>query len=838
MHNPKLRIPDPDRRLAPRNRCMKLLEREAHRPLIALTAPTGYGKTTLLAARAAELAARGAAVGWLALDADDNDAGRLLADIVSMLPPAARAKAEKEPPRLESTLEALNIAGEAYLFFDRYETVRSDAAHRLFEQLITHSGGRIRFCIASREKLPFAAALRRLQPALLTMTQEQLRLSPEEAVAFIRRRTRSQPRSSVLARLEQAAEGWPLALDVFASLYDGSGALPPGEDAAVDTLASRLQDIFLEDILAKQPVRLQQFMLRTSVPDAFDADLAREITGDDEAHGHQEYLLRQLLLLEREGDGQLRYPPLLARWLRDRFSRSGEAECREVRQRLIGWMERQGRPVEAVPHALDIHDYDRASKLLLTDISATFACPKRTVIDWLDRFPREEMSRRPSVAMLYGWFLTAEHRIAAAETVLDGAEAYMGEERHEFSPTGENLRGYFASIRSRIHFLRRESEPGMTYMKETEALLNGPGRLYSHLNTIDPCGSSLLNSDAGHWGALDQTIAMCEYAEPLWNGVNQGYGIIHVLLGECCFERSEQDRAETHLQKGRRIGLDLMDTGLILPATLALVQLKWSRGERQSAYVLLRETEKLIASATGEDGQSVLDACRARLHMKADRSDEARQWMRRRPAAIDSVPEMPKLYEALTHLRAFVCLRQFRQGIDFGEKLLHMSESWYLQYPIAEISLLLAVLYEASGDRPPAFRMLENALDISHREGYEQLFLSEWDIAEPVFQQYVKHRQAKPHSVPRHIVSCCDRLLLLAAEREERAHPLLAARKLLTSKEYKVLQSLIAGQSNAAIAGELSVGIETVKTHCKSIYKKLSLKSRKDAGQRFAAYVR
>lgn len=261
-----------------------------------------------------------------------------------------------------------------------------------------------------------------------------------------------------------------------------------------------------------------------------------------------------------------------------------------------------------------------------------------------------------------------------------------------------------------------------------------------------------------------------------------------------------------------------------------------SRGELQAAQVLLQETEKLIAHRIGEDGLAVLDACQARLHMKANRPDEVKAWMRRRPAAGESALDMRKMYEYSTRLRAFIFLRQLRQGIAFGEMLLHMSESWFLHYYIAEIGLLLATLYETGGERPSAVRLAENALDIGQKEGYVQ-FLADWDIAEPVLRLFDKHVRAKPQTVPKAVVSYCERLLQLTAEQERVADPMRAARKRLTVKEYEVLLALIAGKTNADIAEQTSIRIETVKTHCKNIYKKLELKGRKEAAERFAGHA-
>lgn len=832
-------------------RCVELLKREAFRPLLALVAPPGYGKTTLLAAWAAALPAE-SAIGWLALNEEDNEVGRFLSRAIRALPVSGDGRSGKLPelrqgeegaerplvPQalLDAFLRTLDTAEEVHLFFDQYEAIREPAVHRIVEQIAANAGERVHLYIASREALPFFPAIRRLQPGPLLVTHEHLKLDEAEIGAWLGQRTQLKPPAELLRRLVRCTEGWPMALELFASFMDGSRALPPEEEAAIDAVQTGLQDVFLQDILLRQPEALQRFMLCTSLPDRFDAELAGWLTGDSACHRHIERMLRHNLLLFHDGVGQYRYHPLFVRFLRTRFSQLDKDGFAAGQERMIAWLTRHVGVDEAVRHALRIPDYDRASALLLEDIAATFSYPKPTIIELLQQFPHAELGGRPSIAMIYAWFLAAEHRTALAETVLDQAELRMTGDSYVFPPTGENLRGYFASIRSRIHYRRRDAEKGMALMKETEALLNGPGYLYSHFNTIDPEGYSLLKSDAGHWGAIDQTIAMCEYAEPAWKGVNQGYGMIRILLGECHYERNRLSLAEEHLLQGRKIALDLRDSGLFLPASLALVQLKRARGEYRAAQTMLQETRKLAAAGQfGDKARSALDACQARLAMKAGQPNAVRDWLRRQPKEADTVPQLRDMYESLTLLRAYVFFRQTESGLTFGERLLHFSESWYLPCYIAEIEWLLAVLYEAKGEKSTAFRKLERALTIGQREGYVQLFLDEWETAEQLLLKYGNQPRLRTKSAASEEARPFYRKLLQhSTEKALDDDKFLYAQRRLTPKEFKVLQCLIAGKSNAAIAAELSIRIETAKTHCKSIYRKLQLQSRKEVRRFFA----
>lgn len=145
------------------------------------------------------------------------------------------------------------------------------------------------------------------------------------------------------------------------------------------------------------------------------------------------------------------------------------------------------------------------------------------------------------------------------------------------------------------------------------------------------------------------------------------------------------------------------------------------------------------------------------------------------------------------------------------------------------------MLYEGNGERSTAFNRLESALEIGQQEGYIQLFLNEWDIAEPLLNLFIKQIRTKKRNPSQAVVSFYKLLVHSRSEQALTVDKDLFAQSQLTPREYKVLQCLIAGSSNTAIVTELAISIETVKSHCKNIYRKLHLESRKAILLHFAA---
>ncbi|MBO8155557.1 MAG: hypothetical protein H0Z32_03760 [Bacillaceae bacterium] len=828
-----------------RSRCIQLLARESYRNITIVEGPVGYGKTTLMAIWAKRLADEKKVV-WLTLNEKDNNMNPFLEKLIEALPfPQENLRhqwlnelKQIEPSEdrlsfslLDQIVQTLNVQGEIHLFFDQYEHIYEKDVHLLFEHLITYSGTNIHYYFASSAKLPFQN--KKIQSDSLTITSDHLKYDLHEIKEYIALKIGCHLHDAELQKLYMLTEGWPLAVSHYVFLLDKSRAQPHDEYSAMDALRHGLHDLFLNQIFLKQSPALQQFMLNTSIPDFFDTQFSYVLSKDSQNNSYIEHLIQQNLFLMQEDSRNYRYHPLFAHFLQQRLKQFDREQFLNMHKQCSAWFHEHGFLIEAMQHALMIPDYELASTLFLKDIVHTFSHPNSKLLLSLEQFPRTEINRRPSIAMLYAWLLTVNQRLTAAETVLDQLEAHRSEENLVFEPTGEDLRGYIAAIKSRIYFQRRDTETGMAYMKEGKSRLNGQGYLFSYVNTFDKLESSLLKGSIGHWGAIDQAIYRCKVAEPLWKGVNKGYGLIQTLLGECYYERRVFDKAEKHLSAGRRIGFDLMETGLILPSTLTLVQLKWTNGEKRIAQILIEETRNLLTDEKSRFTWSIMDACQARIHMKTQQFQHVKNWMNLQSNQIDDMLDFRYFYEYLTLLRAYLYLRQFDQGIYYGERLLHYSLSLNLYYYIAEIHFLLSILYENQRQPSKADHHVREALEIGRQEGYFQLFLEEWEIAKSILVRNVKFLKPIKTTLHPEASEYYQQLLTCGSEHDYTHNKMLYAKSKLTPTEYKVFQFLIEGKSNAIIAAELSITIETAKTHCKNIYRKLHLKSRKEVFKLF-----
>lgn len=593
--------------------------------------------------------------GWLTLEEADNDRSRFLGRLTAIL---AFEEEITAPPSLDSVVRSFYARDEIRLFLDRFEAIHEADIRDMLKDLIIQAPAHVRFYIAGRDVTPLLSDARIPHSDMLIVTPEHLKLDTDETRRLVQMSTGIELENDVVQTLEQLTEGWLPAISCYISYLDGSRAHRRKPDAVINAIGPDMQSLFYIAFLRQSP-ELQSFMLQTALPDFFDTELAFALTQHPQTVDTIKHIAGSGLFLSQEASDRYRYHPLYASFLRRHLTEQEQYE--QLCDRYGAWLENKGHLLDAIRHWLHISNYERATNAFLADIPSLFSHPTKKVLQVLDAFPLKELIRSPTAAILYAWFLITDQRISTAETVLHRTEAGMREDQtYLFALTGEDLRGYIASFHSIIYYLRHDQEKGSAFMQETESRLNGRGLIYCHTSSISKPVGSLFKSAFGHWGSLDQSIAMCEYAEEKWRGDSVGYGYFQALLGECLYERNQLDDAERCLLIGRRIGLDRRDAGLLIPTTLTLIQIRLNEGNATAAQRLLEETQTLLANQP--EAAWLLDACKARLCMETDDADSVSRWFANQEETTSGAHDHNYMYGYLTLLRALLYREKSREA--------------------------------------------------------------------------------------------------------------------------------------------------------------------------------
>lgn len=477
------------------------------RKLTLISAPTGFGKTTLLSEwlfgrdegerRKDEIFLHPSAftlppfkVAWLSLDKDDNDLTRFLTYLVAALqtvqpvlgdPPLAFLPAT-HPFSLEAVLTTLlnelaALPEEIVLVLDDYHVIETDTIHRALTFLLDHLPPHLHLVILSRTIPPLPLGHLRARGQLLELQAADLRFTSVEAAEFLNQVMGLHLSTADIETLEARTEGWIAGLQLAALSMQGrdSGAIPSFL-ASFSGSHPYILDYLVEEVLQRQPEPIQTFLLQTSILDRLcgplcDAVLSRGTGGRGgvgestpappllrspaAAQDILEYLEQSnLFIIPLDNERKwYRYHHLFVELLRNLLQKKvGTAGMAGLHRRAAEWYEQQGLVAAAMSHALAAADVERAARLVEQNAQMLLSRSEMTtLLSWLNALPAELVRSQPQLSLFQAWALALTGQLDAAETSL---------------PESERQPGEVAAIRATVAYLRRDMSQAVALYRQ------------------------------------------------------------------------------------------------------------------------------------------------------------------------------------------------------------------------------------------------------------------------------------------------------------------------------------------------------------------------------------
>jgi ATP/maltotriose-dependent transcriptional regulator MalT len=567
--------------------------------------------------------------------------------------------------------------------------------------------------------------------------------------------------------------------------------------------------------------------MRLAVPERIDEDLARHLLeAQTESLADAASPVGLMIQPAQDEQGGYIFQPMLRSYLNKQFKTADPDLYAKLHVRCISWFEERGRYVEAAAYAQQIGDDCTVARIITSHPEQLLQDGNLPLIRLLDRFSDEKWLIWPVLAWMYASVLVHARHYLKAERILDLVDAALaGQEPIRLPSTGEDLRAYLYSTRSRIHMARNESEIGIQYTMRTKDLLGGPGKLHGTLY-FNRHTTSILNGPYGFWGILRSSKVVADYVLPRWGRLDAGYCAMLVLDGECRMETGSPEEALPLLNRGLQLALDLREPGLAAPALISLAKLSWSKGDKESAYAILQEGRDHMARMNVRERIHLLDACEIDFRIRETHMKPVRRWLANQTFTQDALLEPYRLMEAIVLLRALFALGRTSQARSYGQRLLRLADSNGLPYRTVEIRLILALNDYVHGNFDLSLEKIAVALQVGMEQGYEQLFVQEGGIVASLLQARLKQYRSKRDKP---LADYIRKLLKAFPGQTENAAPIfpnLLAH--LSKQETRVCQHIMEGKSNAIIAQSLGISIETVKKHCQNIYRKLGIGNRRE----------
>lgn len=483
----KLYLPAPRTNLVPRSRLYERLDEGTRGKLTLLSAPAGFGKTTLVS----EWASRGTApVSWLSLDEGDNDRVRFLSYFIAALQAiesnignaALTVLQSPQPPQIEPILRGLineiaelpdgpvsgpqagspspissNSAEDGFvLVIDDFHHLENPQILDAVIYLIDRLPPQVHLIIATREDPPLPLARWRAQGQMIELRASDLRFTESEAANFLNQAMGLELSADAVAALESRTEGWIAGLHL-AALSLQRQADPEDFIRSFAGDNRHVADYLVGEVLSQQPETVQRFLLRTSVLKRMCGPLCDALVDGDAMSGGSQSVLEQLdranlFVVPLDNRRRwYRYHHLFVELLRTRLRRMHPEQIPELHRQASNWYERNDLTSEALGHAASASDFGRAARLTAANaLPMLIRGEVSTVQRWLDALPPQMIRHNPRLSIDQAWVLHLNQRPETIEPLLRDAERALESSEYAEGASASSWIGEILALRAWI----------------------------------------------------------------------------------------------------------------------------------------------------------------------------------------------------------------------------------------------------------------------------------------------------------------------------------------------------------------------------------------------------
>ena len=886
----KVAIPRPRSHLLARPQLLTKLNLVQEYPLTLISAPAGFGKTTILSSWVMQSSYP---VAWVSLDAQDSDATRFWTYVFTALntvqPGIADAALSllrsSQPPTIESIVATLvnGIAAfpaDIVLVLDDYHLLSNPLVHQSLQFLIDHLPPQLHLIITSRSKLPLRLARFRGRGQLLEIHTDELRFTLDETSAFLQYSTHLDLSSDDILALETHIEGWIVGLQLVALSLQKRGTL----FSAVATLNGSRQYIFdylAEEVFWHQSEALQTFLLHTSLLDRLSASLCNAVTGQDNGQAVLEQLDRANLFIVPLDDKHnwYRYHPLFAEFLSNRLRQTQAHLLPTLYHRASIWYEEHEFISSAIHYALAANEYKYAAHLVAS-VAETMMWHREliTLTHWLDQFPEEFVRSHAQLCFAYAWIWLTNSSFTKVEAYLHDTEAALAtqtEKNVAFQSKILALRAFIAIRRGNAQQAVELSVQALTGLPQPETVWYGfveqclasayflhndveaAQHIYSNIITRSRASGELtvtlialtaLAEIQMMYSNLHQAAANCQevlnfvaYTKTL-SYLDCGY--TNFRLGSIYYEWNDLSKAHEHLEAAVACGQQTGNTELLLLSILQLMYVVHAQGNSDTLQQLSEQMQHLLHTENKSEVATHISAQRAQLWLMQGDIEKAAQWAEEAKHVLH-IEKTNNTFVSLNFLLVYLAWvhvqlaqNKVAEVLDSLRRAEHMIvSSPYVHIHIKFLALQAVALF-AQGEREQATTLLLSALSAAEQGGYIRTFINLGTSMGTLLSFLFKEQRSTT------IISMDYLHTLLQVEQQAQGvmhfpwetkrnipSTSLVSRTVLSERERDVVRLMATGISDREIAQRLVLAESTIKSHAKRIYVKLDVKNRLQAVQ-------
>jgi LuxR family transcriptional regulator, maltose regulon positive regulatory protein len=775
--------------LVPRPRLTEQLNEGLECKLTLISAPAGFGKTTLVSEWVASCKQP---VAWLSMDEGDNDPVRFLSYLVAALQTIKAGIGEgalavlqsPQPPPTEAILtvvlnEITTIPDPFIFVLDDYHVIDSKPVDSVLTFLLEHLPPQMHLVIATREDPNLPLARLRARGQLIELRAANLRLTSAEAAEFLNQVMGLNLSAEDIAALEARTEGWIAGLQLAAISMQGRSDTASFIQAFTGSHRFVL-DYLVEEVLKHQPEPVRSFLLQTSILDRLCVPLCNAVTEREVSKEMLDVLERSNLFLIPLDDRRqwYRYHHLFAEVLQARLLDEQPDQVFSLHQRASEWYEHNDSVAEAIRHALAANDFERAATLIelaVPNMRRNRQEATHTELGWLKALPNELVHFRPVLSVAYAYALFGDGELETIETRLRDAEWWLDpttdeagmvvvdkEEFRRLPAMIALLRAAQALARDDMLEAAKNARQVLDLAPEDAHLMLGGAasvlglaawtsgdleaarrmtaegmanvRLAGYISSA--IGSAIVLADIlimqGHLHeALTTYEQGLQWAAQPGVPVLRGAADMYVGMSDLHCEYNDLKTANQHLLSSQALG-ELAG----LPQNpyrwcAAMAQIRVAQGDLNGALDLLDQAERLYDSNFSPNVRPIATR-KVRVWVAQGRLGEALGWAREQGLSVENELSYLHEFDHITLARVLLACylsdhsnSSISEVMGLLERLLKAAEERGGKGSVIEILVLQAIAYHAQGNLPAALVSLQQVLALAEPEGYVRIFLDE-----------------------------------------------------------------------------------------------------------------
>ncbi|MGH3519601.1 MAG: LuxR C-terminal-related transcriptional regulator [Haloechinothrix sp.] len=864
----KLLTPPARRDLVARPALERLLGGALTLPLTLVTAPAGFGKTSLVSG----WLRRQSRVAWLMLDENDNVPGRFLDYLIAAIRhlddrsgEAAQAmmaagQQSASMPAVMATLvnDLADADQDAVLVLDDFHTITEPEILDAVGFLVEHCPPRLHLVLVGRQDPMLPLARWRGRGLVGEIGSAQLRFSHPEAAQLLRWVVGHSVENATVATLHRRAEGWAAGLQMLGIGLRGGASSDRVDVSAVQHGRgdSYVLDYLAEEVLRGQPEETRRFLRLTSVLDTLTPPLCDAVTErTDSAAVIRQLEQENLFLVPLDERGEWhRYHGLFADYLRTELD---AAEATAVHAGAARWFAETGMADETIRHAVAAGDHDLAIRTVRESAEEQIRRGGlASLLSWLGRLPEGVVRQHADLAGFKGWLLYLGGRMDDAESYALISEALMADDAPESDRAMlRTFQAYLALTRGEpgraaelaTHALRLLGDSTSFFRAAAMGVLGQARRLTGDrrgaievlraavrlgqrsdnaLSALEATGylAPLLYVQ----GRLREAVVLCEQGlvghQDSSGRTLPVAGLAEVPLGTLRYEQDELDLALRHLTEGIARCEQLGTTSYTLLGLRTLARLHAAKGATEEAFRALLTARSQAEAAEDHRRARLVVATIAELHLRTGSTNAANNVL----AEIAGDEPSSSDYEQLTRARLLIAQGDPARALDVLAEIESRAAAEGRDGSLIAILAVGARARADLGDPSVARELLAKAVELAAPEGYRRTFLDEGPTLVPLLRQvratapaFVNDLLARSATVPRH-----------QEQRRKtgvRTVEGIGVVESLTDTQRRILLLIATGMSNQQVAEQLCITVGTTKWHLNQIFGRLQARNRTEA---------